>query len=81
MRSIWASTYAFFDGPKAFQVLARRMEARPELRVTLLLNIQRRRGDTTAAEHLVRRFADRFCRRSPGVHRVVHLRVRVRAAA
>jgi phosphatidylserine/phosphatidylglycerophosphate/cardiolipin synthase-like enzyme len=28
--------------------------------VTLLLNIQRRRNDTTAAEHLVRRFADRF---------------------
>ena len=59
-RSIWASTYAFFDGPKAFEVLARRMEARPALRVTLLLNIQRKRGDTTAAEQLVRRFADRF---------------------
>jgi phosphatidylserine/phosphatidylglycerophosphate/cardiolipin synthase-like enzyme len=59
-RSVWASTYAFFDGPKAFEVLARRMDARSELRVTLLLNIQRRRGDTTAAEQLVRRFADRF---------------------
>jgi hypothetical protein len=33
-RSIWASTYAFFDGPKAFEVLARRMESRPTLRVT-----------------------------------------------
>ncbi len=40
-RSVWASTYAFFDGPKAFEVLARRMDARPDLRVTLLLNIQR----------------------------------------
>ncbi len=59
-RSIWASTYAFFDGPKAFDVLARRMDARPELSVTLLLNIQRKRGDTTAAEHLVRKFTDRF---------------------
>jgi len=28
-RSIWASTYAFFDGSKAFDVLARRMESRP----------------------------------------------------
>ena len=28
-RSIWASTYAFFDGPKAFEVLARRMDERP----------------------------------------------------
>ena len=59
-RSIWASTYAFFDGPKAFEVLARRMEAKPALSVTLLLNIQRKRGDTTAAEQLVRKFADRF---------------------
>jgi phosphatidylserine/phosphatidylglycerophosphate/cardiolipin synthase-like enzyme len=59
-RSIWASTYAFFDGPRAFEVLARRMESKPALRVTLLLNIQRKRGDTTASEQLVRRFADRF---------------------
>jgi phosphatidylserine/phosphatidylglycerophosphate/cardiolipin synthase-like enzyme len=59
-RSIWASTYVFFDGPKAFDILARRMEARPALRVTLLLNIQRKWGDTTASEHLVRRFTDRF---------------------
>ncbi len=36
------------------------MDERPELSVTLLLNIQRRWGDTTAAEHLVRKFADRF---------------------
>jgi phosphatidylserine/phosphatidylglycerophosphate/cardiolipin synthase-like enzyme len=59
-RSIWASTYAFFDGPRAFEVLARRMDARPDLRVTLLLNIQRRRGDTTVADEVVRRFADHF---------------------
>ncbi len=59
-RSVWASSYAFFDGPKAFDVLARRMDARPGLRVTLLLNIQRKRGDTTVSDHLVRRFADRF---------------------
>jgi phosphatidylserine/phosphatidylglycerophosphate/cardiolipin synthase-like enzyme len=59
-RSVWASTYAFFDGHRAFEVLARRMDTRPELRVTLLLNIQRRRGETTAAVQLVRRFADRF---------------------
>ncbi len=59
-RSVWASTYAFFDGPKAFKVLARRMDERSGLRVSLLLNIQRRRGDTTAAENLVRRFADHF---------------------
>lgn len=58
--SIWASTYAFFDGPKAFDVLARRMDATPGLEVTLLLNIQRKWGDTTVAEQLVRSFTDRF---------------------
>ncbi len=59
-RSVWASTYAFFDGPKAFEVLARRMDTTAGLRVTLLLNIQRKRGDTTDAGQLVRKFADRF---------------------
>jgi phosphatidylserine/phosphatidylglycerophosphate/cardiolipin synthase-like enzyme len=58
--TVWASTYAFFDGPKSFEILARRMEARPELRVTLLLNVERRRGDTTVTEQLVRRFTERF---------------------
>src|SRR5262245_59020978 len=52
-RSIWASTFAFFDGPRAFKILARRMDDRPSLAVTLLLNIQRKRGDTTAAGQLV----------------------------
>jgi phosphatidylserine/phosphatidylglycerophosphate/cardiolipin synthase-like enzyme len=59
-RSVWASTYIFFDGPRAFEILARRMDTKPGLNVTLLLNIQRKRGETTASEHLVRRFADRF---------------------
>lgn len=69
-RSVWASTYAFFDGPKAFHVLARRLDEKPNLRVTLLLNIQRKRGDTTAADQLVRKFADRFWDTDwPGVSR------------
>jgi phosphatidylserine/phosphatidylglycerophosphate/cardiolipin synthase-like enzyme len=58
--SVWVSTYAFFDGPKAFEVLAKRMDTLPGLQVTLLLNIQRKWGDTRAAEHLVRAFADHF---------------------
>jgi phosphatidylserine/phosphatidylglycerophosphate/cardiolipin synthase-like enzyme len=69
-RSVWASTYAFFDGPSAFEVLARRMDARPGLQVTLLLNVQRKRGDTTVADQLVRRFADRFWKHEwPGTAR------------
>ncbi len=59
-RTVWVSTFAYFDGPRAFEVLARRMEEKTQLRVTLLLNIQRRRGDTSSANDLVRRFAERF---------------------
>jgi phosphatidylserine/phosphatidylglycerophosphate/cardiolipin synthase-like enzyme len=46
--------------PKAFEVLARRMDALPGLQVTLLLNIERKKRDTTVADQLVRRFADHF---------------------
>lgn len=59
-RSIWASTYAFFDGPKAFEVISKRMDAVEKLEVTILLNIERKHGDTSSADALVRRFADRF---------------------
>ena len=58
--SIWLCSYAFFDGPTAFATLAGRLDSNPLLKVTLLLNIERRRGDTTAADSLVRRFADHF---------------------
>lgn len=69
-RSIWASTYVFSDRPRAFGTLAERMDAVPGLDVTLLLNIERRRGDTTAADSLVRRFADEFWgRKWPGTAR------------
>ena len=66
-RSLWASSYAYFDGPRVFDLLARRMEAVPELRVTLLLNIHRRQRDTSRAEDVVRRFAGQFWKRDwPG---------------
>lgn len=69
-RSLWISTYVFLDGPRAFDVLARRMEARAGLITTLLLNIQRKSGDTSAAGSLVRRFADRFWKTDwPGTSR------------
>ena len=59
-RSIFASTYAFFDGPSAFKTIANRMEAVPHLEVNLLLNIRRERGDTSKPDAIVRRFTDRF---------------------
>lgn len=61
-QSVIVSTFAFFDGPRAFDVLARRMEKVPSLRVSLFLNIQRRRGDATGVEQLVRQFTERFWR-------------------
>ena len=59
-RSVWVSTYAYFDGPQAFAHLAQRLDNLPGLRVTILLNIQRARGDKTAEDQLVRRFTDQF---------------------
>ena len=59
-RSVWMSTYVYFDGPRAFADLAQRMDEIPALSAVLMLNIQRARGDTTAPDQLVRRFADRF---------------------
>lgn len=58
--SLWASSYAFFDGPRAFRILAQRMDHVPDLAVVLLLNVQRKSGDTTKPSDVVRRFAERF---------------------
>ena len=69
-RSLWLSSFTYFDGPKTFATLAARMEAQPHLRVRLLLNIQRPRGDTTVASDLVARFAYQFWTRDwPGGRR------------
>lgn len=54
------SSYAFYDGKRAFDTLATRMDAVPTLAVTLCLNIQRKGGDTSAADQVVQRFAERF---------------------
>ena len=59
-RSLWISTYAFYDGRSAFEQLSGRMDALDALEVNLVLNISRQRGDTSSAEEQVRRFADRF---------------------
>jgi phosphatidylserine/phosphatidylglycerophosphate/cardiolipin synthase-like enzyme len=66
-RSIWVSTYAYYDGPQAFKTLASRMDEMPGMHVTMLLNIQRKSADVTAADDLVLRFADRFWKKDwPG---------------
>lgn len=58
--SLWLSTFVFFDGPRAFERLARQLDGVPGLQVTILLNLQRKRGDTTTASDLTRRFAAHF---------------------
>lgn len=69
-RNICACSYAYFDGQKAFEKLAARMDAVPDLSVTLFLNIERRKGDTTIPDDLVRRFADRLWEKDwPGKRR------------
>lgn len=68
--SLWVSSYAYFDGPRAFEVLARGMDDRPELAVALLLNLGRKKGDTTKASDLVREFANRLWKKEwPGSRR------------
>lgn len=69
-RSLWISTFTYYDGPKAFRTLAQRMDAVPELRVRLLVNIGRRWGDGTPATQLVGAFAERLWQHEwPGTRR------------
>jgi phosphatidylserine/phosphatidylglycerophosphate/cardiolipin synthase-like enzyme len=68
--SVWVSTFVVYDGPSAFEELAKRMDGRPELEVRLFLNLQRKWGDETPAEILVSRFAKVFWQRDwPGTRR------------
>lgn len=69
-RSLWICSYTYYDGPKAFELLASRMDATPALQVTLLLNIKREWGDAMAPDELVRRFADALWTKGwPGTRR------------
>lgn len=69
-RSVWLSSFVYHNGPKVFETLAQRMDERPELQVNLLLNIQRRWGDTTRSEHLINAFAHTFWQKDwPGRRR------------
>jgi phosphatidylserine/phosphatidylglycerophosphate/cardiolipin synthase-like enzyme len=58
--SVLVAGYAVYQGQRVFQALADRMVEVPGLKVRMFLDIQRGRGDTTAAPELIRRFAARF---------------------
>jgi phosphatidylserine/phosphatidylglycerophosphate/cardiolipin synthase-like enzyme len=49
-----------YQGQRVFQALADRMQERPELRVRIILDIQRGIGDSSFSSELIRRFAERF---------------------
>jgi phosphatidylserine/phosphatidylglycerophosphate/cardiolipin synthase-like enzyme len=69
-RSLWISSFVYFDGPRAFATLAARMEQAPALQVRLLLNVERPYGNTSAADALVASFAHRFWTKDwPGTRR------------
>ena len=69
-RSVWMSSFVYHNGPKVFETLARRMEEQPQLAVKLLLNIQRRWGDSSASEQIVSTFAATFWKKAwPGARR------------
>lgn len=59
-KSLWICSYTYFNGPKAFQRLAQRMDAKADLQVTLLLNIKREWGDATPADELAADFAKKL---------------------
>lgn len=69
VRSLWISSYTYWDGAQAFARLAARMDATPDLGVKLLLNIQRDKGDTSTAEELASSFAAALWKHWPGKRR------------
>jgi hypothetical protein len=69
-RRIWLSTFALHNAPRMFKPLADRMDAVPDMHVSLLLNIGRPFGSKTTAADLVAKFAhDLWTRHWPGDRR------------
>ena len=58
--SVLIAGYAVYQGQRVFQALADRMQERPDLRVRIVLDIQRGNGDSSSASELIGRFAERF---------------------
>lgn len=58
--SVLIAGFAIYQGQQVFQVLADRMQERPELKVRIFAEVHRPIGDTTISSELVRRFAAQF---------------------
>lgn len=52
--------FAVYQGKTVFKVLAERMDANPALAVDMYLNVERKYRDTTVADDLLKRFAEKF---------------------
>lgn len=59
-KSVLVVGYAVYQGASVFEALAERMATRPELDVKLFLDIARPDKDTTAAEIIISKYAQRF---------------------
>ena len=57
---VLAAGYAVYQGTEVFRALAERMEAYPQLKVRMFLNVQRRLTDTSTDNEILRRFAHDF---------------------
>jgi len=58
--SVVVAGYAVYQGRDVFQALVERIEAKPELRVRMFLDVQRSHGDTSLPSEVLRLFAHRF---------------------
>lgn len=59
-QSVLIAGYAIHQGQRVFRTLADRMLERPDLKVQMYLDIQRKTGDTSAASEIVAHFSHRF---------------------
>ena len=59
-RSVLVATYALYNGRQVLHALARRMDEVPELKVTMVVNIEREKGETRDGSELIRKFGERF---------------------
>jgi phosphatidylserine/phosphatidylglycerophosphate/cardiolipin synthase-like enzyme len=65
--SVLLAGYAIYQGQEVFRTLAGRMAEVPSLRVRMFLDIQRKLGDMTPADTILKDFAWRFLEREwPG---------------
>jgi phosphatidylserine/phosphatidylglycerophosphate/cardiolipin synthase-like enzyme len=60
--SVLIAGFAVYQGKEVFRTLANSMDANPDLKVDMYLNVHRRHRDTTRPEDLVKRFAEEFVR-------------------